>query len=108
MLMNTLHESVAAYSLYCTWEIWVREKLVNRELFAKIFLTNIFTDTSKMYSAYALTVADSQKFSVPIAFNCMVHQKFFLSNFLSMGVLLYIMYARVLIRTQLKSSSLIK
>ena len=36
----------------------------------------IFTDTRKIYMAYALTVAYSPNFSSPIAFTCMVHQNF--------------------------------
>ena len=46
-----------------------REKLTNlanHELFA----LPIFTDTLKMYLAYALTVAYSLNISSPIAFNC--------------------------------------
>ena len=45
--------------------------LANRELFAKIFLTNIHT---KMYLAYALNLAYPPSFSLPIAFACMVCQ----------------------------------
>ena len=36
----------------------------------------IFTDTPKMYLAYALTVAYSPNFSLPIAFTCTVRQTF--------------------------------
>ena len=62
-------------STYHTQENVGMEKmanLMNRELFAKIFLTN----TLKMYLAYALTVAYSPNFCLPIAFTCMVCQKF--------------------------------
>ena len=45
---------------------------MDRELFAKIFLTGAL----KMYLAYALTVSYSPNFSSPIAFTCMVCQKF--------------------------------
>ena len=66
---------------YHTWENFVREKMANHELFAKIFLTNIiFTDTRKTYTAYALTVAYLPNFSSPIAFTCMVRQNFPLPN----------------------------
>ena len=49
------------------------EKLANCELFAKIFLANIFTNTPKMYLAYALTAPN---FSSPITFTCMICQNF--------------------------------
>ena len=45
--------------------------LVNRELFAEIFLTNIHRYT-KTVLAYALTVANLPIFSSPITFTCMV------------------------------------
>ena len=70
-------------------KILVGEKLAilaNRELFAKIFLTNTHRYT-KMYLAYALTVAYSPNFSLPIAFTYMVCQnlppspKFFLVRY---------------------------
>ena len=57
--------------------------LVNRELLAKIFLSNIH----KMYLAYALTVAYSPNFSSPIAFTCMVRQNFPLPNISSVRIL---------------------
>ena len=64
-------------SSYRTQENFGREKQVNlasRELFAKIFLTNIHRySTLKMYLAYALPVA---YFSSPIALICMIHQNF--------------------------------
>ena len=44
LLTNTPHRNYLA-----------GEKLANCELFAKIFLASIFTDTPKMYLAYALT-----------------------------------------------------
>ena len=50
--------------------------LVNHKLFTKCS-SPIFTDTLKMYLAYALTVyyyySLSAKFSSPVAFTCMVH-----------------------------------
>ena len=49
--------------------------LANREPFAKIS-SPIVTDASKMYFAYALTVAYLTNFSLPIAFTCMVCQTF--------------------------------
>ena len=49
--------------------------LVNRELFAKIFFTNIFRDTPKMYLVYTLTLY-SLRISLLIAFTFMVCQKF--------------------------------
>ena len=52
-----------------------REKLANHELFAKFSLP-IFTDTPKMYLAYALTVAYLPNFSSSIAFTCVVCQNF--------------------------------
>ena len=44
------------------------------------FSSPIVTDTSKMYLAYALTVAYSPNFSSPIAFTRMGHQNFSLLN----------------------------
>ena len=40
------------------------------------FSSPIFTDTPKLYLAYALTVAYSPNFSLPIAFICMACQIF--------------------------------
>ena len=59
---------VSANYIYRTWEILLGEKLAtlaNCEPFAKIFLTNIFTDTWKTYMTYTLTVAFCQIFQVP-------------------------------------------
>ena len=49
--------------------------LMNRELFAK-FSSPIFTDTLKIYLAYALILAYSPNFSLPIAFTCTICQNF--------------------------------
>ena len=60
-------------------KIFAGEKLPNlenHELFCQNFPCQIFTDTPKMYLAYALTVAYSLNFSSPIAFTCVVNQKF--------------------------------
>ena len=68
--------------IYHTWEILVGKKLANLancEPFAKIFLTNIhrYTET---YMAYALTVAYSPNFFLPIPITYMIHQNFPLPN----------------------------
>ena len=60
-----------------------REKLLNFancEPFTKIS-SPIFTDTLKMYLAYARTVTYLPHFSTPIAFTCMVRQTFPILNF---------------------------
>ena len=68
-------------TLVCSKLYLVGEKLANYELFdSPKFFSPIFTDTPKMYMAYALTVAYSPNFSSPIAFTCMVHQNFPPSN----------------------------
>ena len=64
----TIHRKILA------WKKLVN--LANREVFTKIFLTNIFTDTPKLYFAYALILAYSSNFSSPTAFTCIVHQHF--------------------------------
>ena len=52
------------------WRIWwIMSYLLK-------FSSPIFTDTPKMYLAYAPTVAYSPNFSLPIAFTCMVWQNF--------------------------------
>ena len=56
-------------------EILVGEKLANLENLPKFSLP-LFTDTLKMYVAYALTVTYSAIFSLPIPLTYMVHQKF--------------------------------
>ena len=64
-------------------KILVGEKvanLVNHQLFAKTFLDNIHRYTENVV-AYALTVAYSPYFSSPIAFTCMLCQKFSLPKF---------------------------
>ena len=61
-----------------TW--WGELKnLANHELFAKIFLTNIHRHTKNVLT-YALTVAYSPNFSLPIAFACTVRQNFLPPN----------------------------
>ena len=63
------------YKLY-TGNIWQVKlaNLVNCELFIKFFFANIHSYTKKlMYLVYALTVAYSPNFSLPIA---LVHQNF--------------------------------
>ena len=66
-------------SEYCTWENFGGEKISEiwqiMSYFPKFSLP-IFTYTVKMYLAYALTLASSPKFSLPIAFTCMVRQNF--------------------------------
>ena len=59
-------------------KFWCRKKLAkleNHELFAKIFLANIYRYT-KMYLAYALTITYLPNFSLPIPLTCMVRQNF--------------------------------
>ena len=51
------------------------------------FSSPIFTDTLKMYLAYALTVAYLPNFSSPIAFTCMVRQNIPQPNFPLYGTL---------------------
>ena len=60
-------------------KILVGEKLgnlVNCELFAKIYLTNIHRYTKNVFSIYALILAYLSNFSSPIAFICIAHQNF--------------------------------
>ena len=59
--------------IYRTQKNFGRGKLVNRELFVKVS-SSTFTDTPKMYLAYAPTIAYSPKFSSPIAFTFVVCQ----------------------------------
>ena len=67
-----------------TGKFWQEQKLVklaNHEQFAKFSLP-IFTDITKMYLTYILTLAYSPNSSLPIAFTCMIRQ-----NFLMYGTL---------------------
>ena len=60
---------LAGCHYYHAQEILAVEKLVNlmnSELFAKIFLANINSDTMKMYLTYILTLAYLPNFSSPI------------------------------------------
>ena len=57
-------------------KILVWEKLANLASYSPIFSSPLFTDTPKMYLTYALTVAYSPNFSLPIAFTCMVRRNF--------------------------------
>ena len=67
ILMYTVH---GKYLVGGNWRIWW---IVS---YSPKFSWPIFTDTSKMYLAYALTVAYSPNFSSPIPFTCTVCQNF--------------------------------
>ena len=69
------HLPVVALNIPYTGKFW-QGKIGEIELSAKFSCTDIL----KLYSAYALTIAYSPKFSSQIAFTCMVCQNFPLSN----------------------------
>ena len=66
-LSNTVHGN---YLVGEDWQIW---RIVS---YLPNFFSPIFTDTPKMYMAYALTVAYLPNFSSPITFICTVRQNF--------------------------------
>ena len=82
--------------MVCTWEIFGEGKNWWIMSYLPKFSSSIFTDTLKMYLAYALTVAYLPKFSLPIAFTCTVCQKIFPAKHFLCGII--ILLVNVLLR----------
>ena len=68
-LLAIYYYTVALRNSQVRKKVLAEEKLANHELFS----SPIFTDTPKMYLAFALTLVYSPNFSLPMALTCMVY-----------------------------------